>query len=355
MNVNVANQSATKSKRKPLLFVSLRSVYVSLTLLGMCSATPTFAFDDNQSIATSSASGVRFEVTDNLEQIKVNVDTCYPGRAAKARLQMLVPTLAANDIKQRYQHWFNVVSSHVGINTQQTNTQLFLLQQRLKQTSFEHQYSQIGNETCTAASATVNNIGASNANAAQLNLDQLVPFGVPQHLYFIGTQSEFLTEITARLAEQKLTFDTDWLQASMTTIDTINSDHSEPLSYIHVDIDKYKQMAFAQYKRVFLLGDSAYHSTIVKYFTNKGLEITKQQQDAYWIIKPTLTIEALNPSANQVKLSIVADADSNQIQFDNTPSQLPLSNNPTDSSISKAILVHLELMDVANKLTSSRY
>ena len=285
---------------------------------------------------------------------KINVRTCYNGSGAKTKVRKLTPFIVTAHLQNQYNDLTGRLAKTFKLSDSQVERQLLVLGIKAQSAQYTHQFDQIGNETCTHATTVINDVGKPLSDMALTNV---IPFKAKSTLYYYGTQAQAQGRIKQFILEKEYSYSEDLAEQASKTIYA-----SGKHQYIVFDSAHYKELLEQIKKSVHLRVTSSesrdalvYQQVLSGYLTQYGFAIESTPQNAYWLLD--FNVSSSQSSNGQTFISLQVNAapkeQSNQsLLFKNEPSAIAVNGNDK-ASISKAVEVHLELMRLAQKLSST--
>ena len=269
---------------------------------------------------------------------------CYPGSGAKSKLKTLAPKVTGQGLKEHIKAHEQTLIEQFGVPVNQINEHLFALQLKLKQADYQHEFNQLGNETCTLASTEIKDVGSDTFID---NLDELIPFESSTELFFFGPRQTFIEQVRQLTSSAGLPFESVIAEQTIKTIYSNNDEH-----YLSFDLDEYQSALLQQRKVVYLTGNNDSVAAVAAYLSDKGFTLATRREQAYWHIDTSLDIIKGNDGLTQIALSLTARHDGVATQFTNQPADMPITNI-NQATIIKTTAVHLELMSLAQSLLTT--
>lgn len=288
-------------------------------------------------------------------QVELRAYACFQGTNAKRKLQQLSPYIAESNVRKYQVSLANYLSTAFGLSERQVVRQLLVMGVKAKQTQAQHEFQRMGNEVCSQSIATIDGVGQKISDEF---LAQLLPFEPASHYFYFGTEQENQQNIVQLITANQLKINDEFVtQASEVSY------QNKAWQYLSFDLDSYKSLLTQVQKSVYLSISSSdrkqterYQKALSAYFSQHGFEIKQSASNAYWYLDINVSKVTAEQARAFIAISVDATTDNTEqprkLVITNSPSKVPVSatSNYDDA---KAIEVHLELMQLAQKLVSS--
>lgn len=273
------------------------------------------------------------------QQVEIQTELCLYGRGIQQALVDTSFNNLANYLRVQYRDIAAQISDQHNLKQQQKTYIEYLLTLKLAPGSLTHQYSFVGNDTCTKGIAKF-------ALADAVDFSQLFSFDLPDTLHFVSSATQLNQTITQKLQLHNLSTSPQLYANHVQIIDTLQTTEGVQ-HYYSFALSNYINALTQSTNSVFIIAEPPYFELLSQYLQANNFAVQNTPESAHWTIR-------LNAKVEQQKYLSLHFVLNNKNQFEaqlnNNPRQLPATSLSNELMLEKFFNVHLELLALSEWL-----
>ena len=287
----------------------------------------------------ASAKTPQFEYLKDQNLLKIHTEQCMYGRGVESSLKQLsFKKLSEFIVRNDEQIAGELAKSHK-MTSKQTSYLSILMKAKLNADDFDHQFSFVGNDTCTSAQAKLK-------VDPKFDFSVLFDFDLPPKWHFTSTKGQALNQVKQRLTDTNVTVDKKLLTEHL-KLNATYTHLGQEKAYYTFDLKSYLESKTETMNTVFIDGNDDFAKALHGYLLSKNYKVVPQSSKAFWRMKLSGNIEANNYLNLKLDVSNIKDK---RFQLVNNSRKLPAADMSQSAQLEKFTKVHLELMKLTEQL-----
>ncbi|MBU2880341.1 hypothetical protein KO525_00070 [Psychrosphaera sp. B3R10] len=275
----------------------------------------------------------------------VNVETqlCLYGRGIQQALIETSYQNLSNYLRVEYRQISTSLANKHNLKKKQREYIEYLLTLKLNKTTLQHDFSFVGNDTCTTAKGNFE-------LAEQVKFESLFDFPPPAMFHFVTTAQNLNQYLTQKLNLYNVVVRPELFAKHLTVIDNLSVQDTAK-TYYQFDLTAYNSSLSLASNSVYIDAEQPYVKILSKYLQSRSFSIQSQPSNAFWTVKLTANIEDQKYLSLQLEIS---NTDDFQTILVNNSRQLPATTLSNPIMLEKFFNVHIELMKLNEHLRTKR-
>lgn len=275
----------------------------------------------------------------------VNIETqlCLYGRGVQQALVATSYQNLSNYLRVEYRQIATSIANKHNLKKKQREYIEYLLTLRLNETTLQHEFSFVGNDTCTTAKGNFE-------LAEQVKFESLFDFTPPEMFHFVATEPTLNQYLSQKLAQYNIAIKPELFIKHLTIVDKLTVQDKAKI-YYQFDLMAYNSSLSLASNSVYVDAEQPYAKILGQYLQSRSFSVQGRPENAFWIIKLTANIEDQKYLSLQMDIS---NTDDFQTILVNNSRQLPATTLTNPIMLEKFFNVHLELMKLNDQLRTQK-